>query len=44
MMFTLFTVLLFWTSGCTNTVHGIQEDSSNAWRGTKGVIHDATAD
>ncbi len=31
-------------SGCTNTVNGIQEDSSEAWHGTKRVIHEATAE
>jgi len=30
-------------SGCSRTVHGIQQDSSNAWNGAKGAIHDATA-
>jgi predicted small secreted protein len=32
------------TSGCTHTIEGIQEDSSNAWHGTKHMIHDATED
>jgi len=32
------------TSGCTRTIEGIQEDSSNAWHGTKHMIHDATED
>ncbi len=31
-------------SGCTKTIEGIQEDSSNAWHGTKHLIHDATAE
>ena len=30
--------------GCTNTVKGIQQDSSNVWHGTKQVIHEATAE
>ena len=30
-------------SGCTSTVHGIQEDSKQIWDNTKETIHDATA-
>ena len=30
------------TSGCTKTIEGIKEDTSNAWHGTKNLIHDAT--
>ncbi len=31
-------------SGCTKTIEGIQGDASDAWHGTKRVIHDATED
>lgn len=31
-------------SGCTKTIQGIQGDTSDAWHGTKRVIHEATSE
>jgi len=28
--------------GCTRTIEGIKQDSSQLWQGTKQYIHDAT--
>jgi len=30
-------------SGCSKTWSGVKQDSSKAWKGTKKVVHDATA-
>jgi len=38
------TAFALMASGCTRTIEGVQEDSSNAWHGTKRLIHDATED
>ena len=40
-------VLLFVTlglmSGCSKTWSGVKQDSNKAWKGTKKVVHEASA-
>ena len=38
----LVTSVLLLLSGCSSTWNGVKEDSSNAWKSTKGAIHKAT--
>jgi len=44
LLWSLLAAFMMLGSGCTNTVNGIQEDGSEAWHGTKRVIHDATSE
>ena len=30
-------------SGCSKTWSGVKQDTSTAWKGTKKVVHEATA-
>ena len=30
-------------TGCSKTWSGVKQDSNKAWKGTKKVVHDATA-
>jgi len=30
-------------TGCSKTWSGVKQDSNTAWKGTKKVVHDATA-
>jgi predicted small secreted protein len=39
----LLAAMMFFVSGCTRTIQGIQDDTCNAWYGTKHAIHNATA-
>lgn len=35
---------ILFMSGCSSTIDGVKQDSSNAWKKTKQTIHEATAD
>ena len=41
-LFFVFALMIMF-SGCTRTVNGIQQDTTNAWNGAKDAIHNATA-
>jgi len=43
---TLIAILIGFTTmftGCSKTWSGVKQDSNKAWKGTKKVVHDATA-
>jgi len=35
-------VMMLLMTGCSKTFQGIKQDSTNAWDGAKGAVHDAT--
>jgi len=43
----IFVVLIFFMlglmTGCSKTWSGVKQDTNKAWKGTKRVVHDATA-
>ena len=41
-LLTLSIIILFMT-GCSRTIHGIQQDSQDVWDDAKGAVHNATA-
>ncbi|MBQ7675820.1 MAG: hypothetical protein IJT33_05100 [Campylobacter sp.] len=36
----IFVTALIFFSGCSNTWHGVKEDTNNAYQWSKGKIHD----
>ena len=38
-----FSIMILLLTGCTRTIHGIQQDSRDVWEDAKGAVHNATA-